>query len=81
MLENKMSQNVMQSTMSPIALMTAPRYFAIVGANGVCVTGQEYTLIEATRRLFNIEMAEFPDAELARRFVYKTYCGNFFARN
>ena len=78
MIDNTISQNLMQS---PIAPMTASRYFGIVGTNGVCVTGQEYTLIEATRKLFNVQIAEFPDAEMARSFVYKTYCGNFFARN
>ena len=63
------------------AMQKPMRYFAAVETNGVCVTGQEYMLIEATRKLFNVQIAEFPDAEMAKSFVYKTYCGNFFARN
>lgn len=63
------------------AMPMPTRYFAIVGANGVCVTSQEFMLVEATRKLFNVQITEFPDAEMARSFVYKTYCGNFFARN
>ena len=60
---------------------TQPRWFAVVGNNGVCITTQEFRLIEALRALKCVAIMEFIDEGRARQYVYAAYVSRFFMRN
>lgn len=57
------------------------RWFSIVGNNGMCITAQEFRLLEAIRKLTLVTVMEFSDTESARGYAYAAYLGRFFMRN
>ena len=73
----------MEHQMTEVANSTTieNRWFAIVGNNGMCITEQEFRLIEAIRALKMVAVMEFGTEGAARTYVYAAYNGRFVMRN